>query len=117
MPTYIYRRGDKRKEIMLPMSKATETLKMGKHLWARDYAAEFNGRVDRNARARKGRHYRSVAAGIGVSQVAPDGKYKDPVARDKFPKHKFDTKTGDMLFSSVREKHKQCSELGLATNS
>lgn len=122
MPTYLFTSedGETIEKVMCPADMPDEIIVDGT-VFKRDLAKELRDggpgvmRTDAKANSLWPQH--SVAAGISPKQVAEDGGYTDPEARKRFPHHKFDKETGDMKFSSMKEKRQHTKDLGLKTSS
>ncbi len=117
MPTYCYRsKSGKVLELMLPMSEALEKISHNGVILERDLCTELKrgGPNIMRTSAKPNRLWpkKSVSAGIGAKQVGPDGRYKDPEARARFPHHRFD-KSGKAVYNSMKELRRHTKDVGL----
>lgn len=111
MPTYCYRRRDNNEVVErsfshVPPKDVRRQIECEDGVLAdRDYGPEHDPR-----QRTRGDLWplKSDSMGIGQRQVDPEtGGYANPEMRRKFPKHKFDPRTGQMIFNSKMHR-RQC---------
>jgi len=117
MPTYLYKRRDNEKlveEFFHMPSDRKDTITCEDGVKADFSIADtWKGSAQRVALENRCWPMESKAAGVNPQQVTADGRYKDPKARKRHPRHKFNPETGDMVFDSQKQRRKQLDDIGM----